>query len=148
MKKMYNVLPILVILCAFCKKDNVNSNEQILINGTWTQFEYLTDDDNDGVFTDNALPCQFGDGWKFTSDHKFELRDEVEYCDTDVDSVAIISGTWELRNNDTEIYVEIDPDFLFFNFQIHTINDTLLVIRQFNTPSSQAPLEERFVLKR
>jgi hypothetical protein len=72
----------------------------------------------------------------------------LDYCDTDVDSVAIIPGTWELRNNDTEIYVEIDPDFLFFNFQIHAVSDTLLELRQFNAPASQAPLEERFVLKR
>ncbi|MBC7773938.1 MAG: hypothetical protein H7246_00765 [Phycisphaerae bacterium] len=47
-----------------------------------------------------------------------------------------------------EVYVEIDPDFLFFNFQIHAISDTLLELRQFNTPASQAPLEERFILRR
>ena len=122
--------------------------EQILIDGTWSQAQYLTDDNNDGVFTDASLPCQLGDGWKFTADLKFELRDEAEYCDTDVDSVAVIPGRWLLQNNDTELYVEIDPDFLFFNFQIHAISDTLLELRQFNQPGSQAPPEERFILRR
>lgn len=148
MKKIHHFLPVLLILSAFCKKETPQQVESILIDGTWVQYEYLTDDNADGIFTDASLPCQLYDGWKFSSDHTFELRDEIEYCDTDVDSVAVISGTWELRNNDTELYVEIDPDFLYFNFQIHSINDSLLVLRQFNTPASQAPLEERFVLRR
>lgn len=139
---------MLLVLSSFCKKESPSQVEQILLDGTWSQSEYLTDDDNDGIFTDNSLPCQFGDGWKFTTGNKFELRDEVEYCDTDVDSVAVIPGRWLLQNNDTELYVEIDPDFLFFNFQIHAISDTLLELRQFNQPGSQAPPEERFILRR
>jgi hypothetical protein len=142
------LLPLLLVLSAFCKKETPQQVEQILIAGTWIQYEYLTDDNADGIFTDASLPCQLYDGWKFSADHTFELRDEIEYCDTDVDSVSVISGIWELRNNDTELYVEIDPDFLVFNFQIHTINDSLLELRQFNPPASQAPLEERLVLRR
>ncbi|MFN0033630.1 MAG: hypothetical protein ACKVUS_01100 [Saprospiraceae bacterium] len=141
-------LPILLVLCAFCKKDSPSQVGQILIDGTWSHTEYLVDNDGDGVFEEASLPCQIGDGWKFSAGNKFELRDETEYCDTDVDSVAVIAGTWELRENDTELYVEVDPDFLFFNFQVHSINDTLLELRLFNTPASQAPLEERFVLRR
>ncbi len=148
MKNFKFFFPTLLLLCSFCKKDSPSQIGDMLVNGTWIQNEYLTDDDNDGVFTDNSLPCQVDDGWKFTSDNKFELRDEVEYCDTDVDSVLVISGRWELRNSDTELYVEIDPDFLYFNFQIHSISDTLLELRQFNTSGSQAPLEERFILRR
>lgn len=148
MKKMPLFLPFLLVLSAFCKKEKPQQVEQILIDGTWIQYEYLTDNNADGIFTDASLPCQLYDGWKFSADHSFELRDEIEYCDPDVDTVLVISGTWELRNNDTELYVEIDPDFLVFNFQIHTINDSLLELRQYNTPASQAPLEERFVLKR
>ena len=142
------LLPLLLILCAFCKKDNPPQVELILLNGTWVQYEYLTDDNTDGVFTDNSLPCQFGDGWKFTADHKFELRDEVEYCDTDVDSVSIIRGIWELRNSDTEIFVAMESSFQDFNFKIQSINDTLMELRIYNTPSSQAPLEERIILRR
>ncbi|MBN8680947.1 MAG: lipocalin family protein [Chitinophagales bacterium] len=148
MKKIHHFLPVLLILSAFCKKETPQQVESILIDGTWIQYEYLTDDNADGIFTDASLPCQLYDGWKFNADHTFELRDEIEYCDSDVDSVVVIPGTWELRNNDTELYVEVDPDFLVFNFQIHSINDSLLVLRQFNTPASQAPLEERFVLRR
>lgn len=148
MKNLKPLLPILLALCAFCKKDSPSQVEQILIDGTWSHTEYLIDNDGDGVFEEASLPCQIGDGWKFATGNKFELRDETEYCDTDVDSVAIIAGTWELRENDTELYVEVDPDFLFFNFQVHSINDTLLELRLFNTPASQAPPEERFVLRR
>jgi len=50
------------------------------------------------------------------------------------------------RNLQTQIY--IDPEFLFFNFQIHSISDTLLELRQYNIPDSQAPPEERFILRR
>ena len=139
---------MLLILCAFCKKDSPSQLELVLIDGTWTQTAYLTDDDGDGIFTDASLPCQFGDAWEFTADNKFELRDEIDYCDPDVDSVFTFYGTWELRDNDTEIYVEIDPDFLFYNFKIQSISDTLIELRQFNTVSSQAPLEERFILRR
>lgn len=139
---------MLLVLSSFCKKESPSQVEQILLDGTWSQSEYLTDDDNDGIFTDNSLPCQFGDGWKFTTGNKFELRDEVEYCDTDVDSVAIIPGTWELRNNDTEIFVTMETSFQDFNFQVHSINDTLLELRLFNLPNTQAPPEERIVLRR
>ena len=148
MKNFKIFLPTILLLCAFCMKDSPSQVGDILVNGNWMQFEYLTDEDNDGIFTDNSLPCQFADVWKFTLDNKFELRDEIEYCNTDVDSIAIIPGRWELRNNDTELYVEIDPEFLFFNFQIHSISDTLLELRQYNTPGSQAPPEERFILRR
>lgn len=148
MKKIQAFLPILFILCSFCKKDSPTEIEQILVDGIWIQSNYLTDDDNDGVFTDASLPCQFGDTWRFMANKKFELRDEIDYCDPDVDSVFTLSGIWELRNNDQELYVEIEPDFLYFNFQIFSINDTLLELRQFNSPSSQAPLEERFVFHR
>ena len=145
MKNIQHFLPVLLLLCAFCKKDNnVENIQAILIDGDWVHTEYLTDDNNDGTFEDASLPCQIGDVWRFSADHTFQWRDETEYCDTDVDSVAIIQGTWELRNNDTELYVEIDPVFLSFNFQIFTINSNKLELRQFNDPATFAPAEERF----
>ncbi|MFN0215326.1 MAG: hypothetical protein ACKVT2_13805 [Saprospiraceae bacterium] len=148
MKNIKLFLPVLFILCSFCKKDSPIQVEQILVDGTWYQKAYLTDDDGDGVFTDASLPCQYDDGWKFTSDNKFELRDEVEYCDTDVDSVFVIPGTWLLQNNETEIQIEIGGGFLILDCHIHSINDTLLELRLYNDPVTQAPPEERFVLRR
>lgn len=148
MKNIQFLLPILLVLTAFCKKDNSVQIEEVLVDGTWFQTAYLTDDDGDGTFTDASLPCQLEDGWKFTADHNFELRDEIEYCNSDVDSVFVLPGTWELRNNDTELYVEIDPDFVFFNFHIHSMSDTLMELRLYNSPGSQAPPEERFLFRR
>jgi hypothetical protein len=122
--------------------------EQVLVDGPWTLTAYLTDDDGDGVFTNAALPCQSGDVWVFMANRNFEMRDEIEYCDPDVDSVAIIAGTWELRNGDSEIFVTMDPSFQDFNFVVHSINDTLLELRLYNDPLLQAPPEERITLKR
>lgn len=148
MKNIQQFLPLLFTLCSFCTKDNPVQVEQTLVDGTWYQTAYLIDDNNDGVFEEASLPCQLGDGWKFAADHHYELRDELDYCDTDVDSVAVIPGTWELRNNDTELFVQIGAGFLDLNFKIHAINDTLLELRLYNDPSTQAPPEERFVLHR
>ncbi len=146
MKNIQYFLPFILLLCSFCKKDSsTGTTELLLIDGNWVTSEYLTDNNNDGIFEDASLPCQIGDVWRFTADHKFQWRDEIEYCDSDVDSIAVFNGTWELRNNDTELYVEIDPDFLFFNFQIHSINSNKLELRQFNDPATFSPAEERFI---
>lgn len=149
MKNLHFLLLLLLLPSAFCKKENTPVDvEEILIDGTWTQKEYLTDDDGDGVFTDASLPCQFGDGWKFAPNYSFELRDEIEYCNTDADSVAIIPGTWKLMNDDTEIYIEIESGFLELTLHIHSISDTLMELRIYNAPVTQAPLEERITLVR
>ena len=148
MKNIKFLLPMLLILCAFCKKDSPSQVEQVLIDGVWLHMAYQIDDNNDGVFEDAAFPCQIADGWKFLSDHKFEIRDEVEYCDTDVDTLAIIPGTWALQDHETVIHVEIGEDFLVSDFKIHSINDTLLELRLYNDPITQAPPEERFVFRR
>lgn len=145
MKKTFLALTLVIFFCSFCKKDNnTQTTETLLIDGDWVHTAYKTDDNNDGVFEDAALPCQIGDVWRFSADHKFQWRDEVEYCDTDVDSVAVYNGTWELRNSDTEIYVEIDPIFLYFTFKIQNISANALELRQYNDPASSLPAEERF----
>jgi len=141
-------LPIFFALCAFCPKDSHSNLEQILLEGTWLHSGYYIDANNDGIFEEASLPCQIGDGWKFTADHKFELRDEIEYCNADLDSVSIINGTWELQNNDTEIFITMESSFQDFNFQLVFINDTIMKLRLFNLPSTQAPPEERIVLRR
>jgi len=148
MKNIHQFLPLLFVLCAFCKKDNTSQVEQILVNGTWYLEAYLTDDDEDGTFEDVTFPCQLGDGFKFAPNHAFELRDEIEYCDSDVDTVAVIPGVWALQNNNTVIDVNVGDGFLRFEFHIHTINDTLLELRTYLEPLTQTPQEERFVLKR
>lgn len=99
---------------------------QFLVEGDWIHTAYQIDTDDNGSFEEAALPCQLGDVWRFTADNKFQWRDEVEYCDLDVDSVAIIPGTWELRNNDTELHVEIASGILVFDFQIFAINSSKL----------------------
>jgi hypothetical protein len=151
MKKSPFFLPFLLIVCAFCKKDsapNLSQVQQILVNGTWYQHAYLTDLNEDGLFEDTSYPCQFGDGWKFSADNQFELSDELEYCDPDVDSVLVIPGTWELRDNDSKIYMEFGGGFALFDFHIHSINDTLLEIRSYINLLTQTPFEERIVLRR
>lgn len=150
MKNIPFFLPLLLVVCAFCNKDNtpsVSQVQQILANGTWYQHAYLTDLDEDGAFEDTSYPCQFGDGWKFSADNKFELRDELEYCDPDMDSVLVIPGTWELLDNDTKIHVEVGG-MPTFEFHIHAINDTLLEIRSYMNLLTQTPFEERVVLRR
>lgn len=141
-------MPIFLLLSAFTLKDNTVQVAQLLTSGTWYQNAYYADLDGDGVITESSLPCQVGDGWKFNADFTFELRDELPNCDSDVDAVTTITGRWELRNNDTELYVEIDPDFLYYNFKIQMINGNQLVLKLLNDPGTQAPPEERFVLSR
>ena len=143
MKKISFALLVILLFCAFSQKDYKLQTELLLIDGDWVHTEYLTDANNDGIFENAALPCQIGDVWRFTADHKFQWRDEIEYCDMEVDSLAITHGTWELRNNDTELYIEIDPVFLSYNFHIHIINSNFMELRQYNDPSTFAPPEER-----
>jgi hypothetical protein len=147
------MLVVILFLSSFCNKDNKpvdNESEThlLLVEGDWVHKSYLTDDNDDGVFEDTALPCQINDVWRFETDNSFQWRDELEYCDPDVDTVAIIKGTWELRNNDTEVFVSIAGGLETFNFQIHEINSTQLELRQFNDPSTFAPAEERFTFAR
>ena len=148
MKNLAFFLPILFVTGIFCKKENTVNTEQILVDGNWYHDSYLLDKDGDGVFTNELFPCQTGDVWKFDANNHFEIRDEIEYCNTDVDSVAIISGLWELQNNDSEIQIVIGLGFEVVQFKIHAINDTLLELRAYNDPGTPYPPEERVILKR
>ena len=62
--------------------------------------------------------------------------------------MAVFKGTWELRNNDSEIYVEMYGGLFSFNFHIQEINSDKLQLRQYNDPSSSSPEEERFYFVR
>ncbi len=148
MKNFKLFLPALFLLCAFCKKDSPAQVELILANGTWYLEAYFTDDNEDGIFEDVIFPCQSGDGFNFSPNYQFEMRDEIEYCDTDVDSVFVLPGTWEMQENNTVVAVAIADGELVINYHIHSINDTLLELRIYESLITQEPQEERFVLRR
>jgi hypothetical protein len=148
MKKVFFCpIPALLMICAFYKT-GLSPVETVLTSGNWSYMEYQIDENDDGMFENAGLPCEEGDIWHFSADHTFEMRDEVTYCDSDVDSMVVISGTWELRNDDTELYLEVDPDFLHFNFDIQFIDNRDMELRAYNTPESSQPLEERFIFHR
>ncbi|HAD13097.1 MAG TPA: hypothetical protein DCF33_11760 [Saprospirales bacterium] len=149
MKNTSAFFPILLILCAFCSKDQ--QNNQIfatLTSGSWYQKSYQTDQNEDGVFEESAYPCQIDDSWHFAQNNTFEIRDELAYCDPDMDTLVVLSGTWELRDNNTKIYVEFGQVGPAFEFHIHSINDTLLEIRSYMDFITQTPFEERITLTR
>jgi hypothetical protein len=77
-----------------------------------------------------------------------EIRDELAYCDPDLDTLVVLSGTWELRENNTKIYVEFGQVGPVFEFHIHSINDSLLEIRSYTDLLTQTPFEERITLTR
>lgn len=149
MKKISFAISMLLFCSAFATLGHLDQSTLFLVDGDWTQTQYLTDEDNDGVFEDTSLPCQIGDVWRFTPDHKFEWRDEAEFCDADADSVSIITGVWQMRNNNTELYMEVDPVFINYHFLVKTLTANTLELRLLNDdPSTYAPAEERLVFTR
>jgi hypothetical protein len=149
MKNTPVFFPILLILCAFCSKDQQkNQTFTTLTSGIWYQKSYQTDQNEDGIFEESSYPCQINDSWHFESNNTLEIRDELAYCDPDLDTLVVLSGTWELRENNTKIYVEFGQVGPVFEFHIHSINDSLLEIRSYTDLLTQTPFEERITLTR
>ena len=85
-----------LFLCSFCKNEDDKPQNEVmnfLVEGDWIHTAYETDNNKDGIFEDSALPCQISDVWRFNTDNTFQWRDELPYCDEDVDSVAVFKGT-------------------------------------------------------
>lgn len=149
MKNTSAFLPFLLILCAFCSKEQPNSQIfTTLTSGTWYQKSYQTDQNEDGNFEESSYPCQINDSWHFEQNHNLKIQDELAYCDPDMDTIVVLPGTWELRDNDTKIYVEFGQGAAAYEFHIYSINDTLLEIRSYMNLITQTPFEERITLTR
>jgi hypothetical protein len=147
MKNFAFILVFFLVFSSFCVKDEkVTDVAQILTNGAWIQVQSLSDDDGDGIFSDESLPCEKDNTWVFNTDHTMTINDIGVLCTPDLGSFAI-SGYWELNNNDQILAAVLSNGFTQVAFNITSISNYELILDIIPVNPTLAPTE-RYVLQR
>jgi len=148
MKNFVFYLIFFMVLSSFVKEaKKVSDVAQVLTNGAWIQVQSLSDDDGDGVFTDNSLTCEYDNTWVFNSDSTMTINDIGVLCAPDFGPITI-SGYWLLGENDTTLSVLLSQGFTQEVFNIAKITSQELILDTIDPENPLAAPTERYVLHR
>ena len=130
---------IFSLLTACGKSENTPASVlEFLTQTKWTGFDDLVDEKSTGNFVSLLEECSKDDQWVFNAEGTGEVTDGTDVCEPDIP--LEISFDWELRNNDTILYIAIGGSVIVEEMEckILSISETkmeLLVIDPAN-PSS------------
>ncbi|MDX1912504.1 MAG: lipocalin family protein [Saprospiraceae bacterium] len=150
MKYPTQLLICFLFFSAFCKKENQPTESlsfQTIVNGPWIQAQYLEDQDGNGTFTDESLPCELDNTWVFNADTTMSYNDIGVLCAPDFGPISI-PGNWLLTENDQVLLVSLSSGFTEEAFNIVTLNDTLMVLHKKDLNNPSAPVTQKVVLER
>jgi hypothetical protein len=150
MKYSTQLLLCFLFFSAFCKKENPAGESATfltIVDGPWVQAQYLEDQDGDGTFTDESLPCETDNTWVFNADTTMTYNDIGVLCAPDFGPITL-NGHWALTENDQVLLVVLSSGFTQDAFNIVTLNDTLMVLDKRDLDNPSAPITQKLVLER
>lgn len=113
MKKLQIVIiTSLLIFILACKKDNKNSNMDIITNGSWVISSMTLDPpfdiDGDGTVDSDAYQtydaCEKDDYYTFRNNYRLEINSGSQKCDAS--DPQVYSVDWQFTDNDKGIMID------------------------------------------
>ncbi len=146
MKQLFILLMLNTLFSIQCRPDPVDppkpteSFSDIIVLGPWTvDFQEL----KNGVFVSTTQDCMKDDTWTFHANSDYEISENAQICDPTF-PYSGIAGGWSLKNNDTQLFLELD--FSDYPLDISAFGPNEVILHE--VVSSGATVTERVVLTR